>query len=483
MTRRRTLGFLLVALLAFGCSGPRPPGSYRAEPKNCPDRTTEAQGIGLALSGGGYRATLFHAGALRRLNELGLLYQVKEISSVSGGSITNGELAVFYRKLGGRPHDVISTEKWDKGFADPIRELTGRNIRSKPILERIFLPWNWFKPDFSVQSMAKELDQHFGGVRLIDLAEEPDFVFQATDLSFGVSWEFRPWRVGSYKTGYLQPPPDSWSLGQAVAASAAFPPVFAPMVVPPTGVYESYYVEKGQWDKQKPDRQQRWKPIPAEGCWKSGDWSFAMQNLRLQDGGVYDNLALEPVWKDGKIVLVSDAGGPFSNRPDEGLLKRGLRWTSIIDNQSRALRKRMLIGLDDHDMTVSYWATNQPSDRSTTAKGYSAELAEDYIAQIRTDLNVFSEAERAILENHGYLATDEAIFKTVCHRKRPDEKESDLRGCKPSEKLPTRELPQEFRHLANSWPPLQPPHPSWLPGAKTECQLKKALFKDDPCKD
>src|SRR5262249_43005465 len=116
MTRKRTLGLLLVALLAFGGSGPRPPGSYRAEPQHCPDRATEAQGIGLAMSGGGYRATLFHAGALRRLNELGLLYQVKEISSVSGGSITNGELAVFYKKLGGRPNDVISTEKWNKGF-------------------------------------------------------------------------------------------------------------------------------------------------------------------------------------------------------------------------------------------------------------------------------------------------------------------------------------------------------------------------------
>jgi len=41
--------------------------------------------------------------------------------------------------------------------------------------------------------------------------------------------------------------------------------------------------------------------------------------------------ALEPIWKDRKIVLVSDAGGPFSNQPDEGLLKRGLRWTDIID--------------------------------------------------------------------------------------------------------------------------------------------------------
>src|SRR5215467_506995 len=129
MTLRSPLGlFLLVVLLTFGCSGPRPPGSFRAERKDCPDRTPEAQGIGLALSGGGYRATLFHAGALRRLNELGLLHQVKEISSVSGGSITNGQLAVFYKKLGGTPHDVISTEKWNKGFAESIHELTGRNI-------------------------------------------------------------------------------------------------------------------------------------------------------------------------------------------------------------------------------------------------------------------------------------------------------------------------------------------------------------------
>ncbi|HZM28251.1 MAG TPA: patatin-like phospholipase family protein [Gemmatimonadales bacterium] len=437
------------------------------------------------MSGGGYRATIFHAGALRRLNELGLLYQVKEISSVSGGSITTGELAVFYKKLGGRPHDVISTERWNKEFAEPIHELTGKNIRSRPILEKIFLPWNWFRPDFGVQSMASELDRHFGGVRLIDLGEEPDFIFQATDLSFGVSWEFRPWRVGSYKAGYLQPPPDSWSLGQAVAASAAFPPVFAPMVVPApsSSSYESYYVEKDQWDKQKPARRQRWKRIPADGCWKSSDWPFAMQNLRLQDGGVYDNLALEPIWKDRKIVLVSDAGGPFSNQPDQGLFKRGLRWTGIIDNQSRALRKRMLIGLDDHDMTISYWATDHPSDRSSRAKGYSAELAEDYIAQIRTDLDVFSEAERAILENHGYLAADEAIFKTVCHRKRPDERKPDLRGCAPSKTLPTTELPYEFAHLANSWPALNPPHLSWLPGAKTECQIKKALFSNDSCKD
>lgn len=56
-------------------------------------------GIGLALSGGGFRATLFHCGALWRLNELGLLPRFDRVSSVSGGSITAGVLAVRWGTL------------------------------------------------------------------------------------------------------------------------------------------------------------------------------------------------------------------------------------------------------------------------------------------------------------------------------------------------------------------------------------------------
>src|SRR5260370_305678 len=48
--------------------------------------------VGLAMSGGGFRATLFHLGALWRLNELGYLTKLDRISSVSGGSITTGVL-------------------------------------------------------------------------------------------------------------------------------------------------------------------------------------------------------------------------------------------------------------------------------------------------------------------------------------------------------------------------------------------------------
>src|ERR1700722_5845636 len=56
-------------------------------------------GIALCLSGGGYRAMLFHAGAIWRLNELGLLGKIALISSVSGGSLASGALAIAWNNL------------------------------------------------------------------------------------------------------------------------------------------------------------------------------------------------------------------------------------------------------------------------------------------------------------------------------------------------------------------------------------------------
>ena len=56
-------------------------------------------GVGLCLSGGGFRAMLFHVGALTRLNEAGLLRTLDRVSSVSGGSIAAGALAVGWKRL------------------------------------------------------------------------------------------------------------------------------------------------------------------------------------------------------------------------------------------------------------------------------------------------------------------------------------------------------------------------------------------------
>src|ERR1700755_3352983 len=69
-------------------------------------------GIGIALSGGGFRAMLFHAGVLARMNELGLLAKAKRISSVSGGSIISGALAIKWADLSKSfPNDTFANFK------------------------------------------------------------------------------------------------------------------------------------------------------------------------------------------------------------------------------------------------------------------------------------------------------------------------------------------------------------------------------------
>ena len=52
--------------------------------------------LGLALSGGGFRASLYHLGLLRFLRDAGLLSQVTHITSVSGGSIMAAHLEPAY---------------------------------------------------------------------------------------------------------------------------------------------------------------------------------------------------------------------------------------------------------------------------------------------------------------------------------------------------------------------------------------------------
>ena len=64
-----------------------------------------------------------------------------------------------------------------------------------------------------------------------------------------------------------------------------------------------------------------------------------LSDLRVTDGGVYDNLGLEPVWKDHCVVLVSDAGGLMDADDDGGLFWRVKRYQSIQERQALVLRR------------------------------------------------------------------------------------------------------------------------------------------------
>jgi NTE family protein len=133
---------------------------------------------------------------------------------------------------------------------------------------------------------------------------------------------------------------------------------------------------------------------------------------------VYDNMGLEPVWKNHQTILVSDAGGLFDYSGDRGLIRRVLRYTDVVQNQARALRRRWLISsfsAQNPDGTRvlngTYWGTGSARTSYATGDtvGYSKSFAKDTVARIRTDLDKFSDAEIAVLENHGYLLADIAV--------------------------------------------------------------------------
>lgn len=88
-----------------------------------------AEKLSLALSGGGFRAALFHLGVLRRLNELGVLSRLDHVSSVSGGSIVAAHIALVIQPWP-EPGEVVPEHEWDRKVADPLRVFCSRNIRT-----------------------------------------------------------------------------------------------------------------------------------------------------------------------------------------------------------------------------------------------------------------------------------------------------------------------------------------------------------------
>jgi NTE family protein len=335
-----------------------------------PEPAGKRAGVALCLSGGGYRASLFHLGTLRRLNELGILAQVDTVSAVSGGSI----LAAFVAQHVGEWPTSGTLPDFDRRIAEPFREFTRKNIRTLWVLRRVVKPWD---STVAVESLVRRYERDLVQLKLGELPQRPRFIFSATDMAFGVNWVSERRRVGSYAAGYVEPAPD-WPVARAVAASSCFPPAFEPM------------------------------PVHLGSRFK---------DVRLTDGGVYDNMGLEPVWKDHEVVLVSDGGATFDFHPDAGVLGRISRYAAIQGRQSAALRKRWLIaGFKQGSLEGTYWGVGSVASHfASDAPGYGGGLVDDVISEVRTDLDCFSDAESAVLQNHGYLLADAAIR---CHAAR-----------------------------------------------------------------
>ena len=401
------------------------------------------RGIALCLSGGGFRATLFHLGAVRRLNEFGMLSKLDVITSVSGGSILNGVLATRWPRLMISAGGVITN--FEEEIARPVRAFCGTDIRTPLLLGTRLNPVNWpmlLRDFFSVSAnyLAESYEALYQRKRLFDIpapaAGTPRFVFCATNMGTGACWHFHggpQGRMGDFYTGYCDSA--DVSVSEAVAASSAFTPGFSALRLRLGKQCNLSRIDP--WGRERPRSTKR----AGEG-----DGSGRGTPI-LTDGGVYDNLGVEPVWERYSL-LVSDAGRPFASvsASSQFFTTRLQRAINIGLEQVGAVRKRWLVNeFVSGRQQGALWAINTLLDDFPVpnTQGYSL-AASMLLHQIRTDLNSFTEGEIASLENHGYSMADAAI-RSRCASLCP-----------------------------NTSAPFHWPHPNWSDGAKTCIALAKS---------
>lgn len=373
---------------------------YEMEPvsTHAPGGETPVEGIGLCLSGGGYRAMLFHTGVLLRLAELGYLSTEKRIgkqgpigslmrvSSVSGGSITAGVLGLAWPTLqvDSETEDVVA--RFREHVMDPIQDFASKTTFSimSGIVSMIFSSIN--------KSVVKVYrDRLYGTKTLQDLPDYPRFVINATNLQSGALWRFskpynRDWRVGE-----IAKPEDR--IANAVGASSAFPPFLSPA---------RFKYQESQFNANT-----------GEGLQHP---PYTTRPL-LTDGGVYDNLGLETVFKHCKTVLVSNAGGGYKpkSKVARDWILQSYRVMQTMDNQVRSLRKRALLtALTDGRRTGAYWSIRGDINHYPIEDSLHCPVERTReLANIKTDLAAKDVTTQRRLINWGYAICDAGMRSWV----------------------------------------------------------------------
>jgi predicted acylesterase/phospholipase RssA len=410
--------------------------------------------VGLALSGGGFRASLFHIGVLARMAELDMLRYVEVLSCVSGGSIVGAHYYLEVRRLlQEKPDTAITRDDYVEIVHRLERDFlaaTRKNLRL-----RLFTAWwanlrSLVQPGYTRTSHLGWLfekyiyscvrDGHSSGRRwLNDLqirpqgggpefnpkvdnwarsAKAPILLLNATALNTGHNWQFAVSWMGEPPLGasssvdrndilrrmyYWEAPlaHRRVALGQAVAASACVPSLFDPVEF--RGLY--------------PDR-----------------------SIRLVDGGTHDNQGIVGLLEqECTVMLVSDASGQTSseNEPSGNILSVGFRSSNILMARVREAEYRELellrrssalngfvflhLKKDLEAVPVDWVDCQDPTEDETPARiaplttyGMPRPV-QSRLAAIRTDLDSFSDTEAYTLMLSGYRMMTAEVQKSLSH--------------------------------------------------------------------
>ncbi|MDK2123056.1 patatin-like phospholipase family protein [Parachitinimonas caeni] len=363
--------------------------------------------IGLALSGGGVRAAAFHAGVLRYLAEQKLIEEIVHVSSVSGGSLFVG-LVFQYCQYNWPTSEIYLGEV----LPHVRKTLTSKSLQRSAILRLIFNPLNWRFVLSRANVLAQAIRSLWGiKVSLGEIGVTPVWSINCTTGETGRRYRFKNGTMGDYELGYAGV--NDFGLASAMAISAAFPGGIGPLTIKS---------DRFSWMKRKD-----WSGSSPE------PYQSPFHNLHLYDGGLYDNLGIEPMFDVGRqllkrdatlkadvaYLLVSDGGAPLARQTIPHPLNpfRFKRIADIALDQCRALRLRSFVNfLQVYPKAGAYvgiGAAAEPSIRKH-ARGKEA-LAETLLvdewlssddaeraATYDTTLRRLSMPIFNLLERHGY---------------------------------------------------------------------------------
>jgi NTE family protein len=265
--------------------------------------------IGLSLSGGGYRATAFHLGTLRKLQQMNLLERVDVMSTISGGSITGAYYCL----------NKDNYFSFDNSLYEGLQQ---KNVIRKLLLSTttlqlvlfllvflvpgiyfLFTKWAWLFPlllavcvflllkfQFIIFPVSKRIeiiyDEFFYmNKKLGDLPDKPLLVIGSTNLQTARPFTFSKTWIQDSTYQYRKPPVKfkaaAFPISRAVMASSCVPFAFTPIVIG-----KEFFENEPDADKLHP---------------------------LLVDGGVYDNQGIHKIVQTGSYecshIITSDAGG------------------------------------------------------------------------------------------------------------------------------------------------------------------------------
>lgn len=345
--------------------------------------------LGLALSGGGIRAAIFHLGALAYLAHTKLFKQISSISSVSGASLVMGLILATNGNRWPSETEFVNT------ILPKMRRLILDNCIQSTALRRLpFSPRYW---RHRVNLLAKILEERWGiHGNLQDLPRRPYWEINCTTFETGNNFRLRRDYMGDSQIGYVQNP--TLPISHVIAASAAFPVLIGPYILQTKDLRFTKHKHGG--------------PVVQTDA-----------HYTLWDGGVYDNLGLDALFtplrgmdREIDFIVVSNASASIGHMQRRGNISPAnlRRLLEISTNQVDVLRSQQVLSSIIANGRGLYFKIGYTAEHIAARLGLSQDVVREFaggaltkteatfVRDYPTTLHSPTAADFELIFRHGY---------------------------------------------------------------------------------